>query len=227
MVRVLAVADEVCDALWGAQGRRARPGPRARRGRPAVGLPRVPRFGDRPAGRVRPGQPRPRRQLRPRSTGPGSSSAPGCRVSRPARPAAATPTASSSTPPGCGSPASAGASATRPGPNQYSQREYHRRAARLLRRVGACSGGSRAGRRPADPRTAARSRRRGRPPHVGIDALHPCWSGCTALAPARPHPPVRPSAARPAGRRHDDPQRDPVPHVRDPGRSRSSAPGDR
>lgn len=61
----------------------------------------------------------------------------------------------------------------RPGPNQYTQREYHRRAARLLRRVGRCQR-----RRPgavdvllthAPPRGLGDGDDR---PHVGVDALH-------------------------------------------------------
>jgi Icc-related predicted phosphoesterase len=62
----------------------------------------------------------------------------------------------------------------RPGPNQYSQREYHKRAARLLRRVG------RLQRRLPGPvdvlLTHAPPRGLGDEddrPHVGIDALHP------------------------------------------------------
>src|SRR5690349_7369495 len=62
----------------------------------------------------------------------------------------------------------------RPGPNQYSQREYHRRARRLLRRVG------RLRRRLPGPvdvlLTHAPPRGLGDEddrPHVGIDALHP------------------------------------------------------
>ena len=61
----------------------------------------------------------------------------------------------------------------RPGPNQYSQREYHRRAARLLRRV------ARLQRRSPGPvdvlLTHAPPRGLGDEddrPHVGIDALH-------------------------------------------------------
>ena len=61
----------------------------------------------------------------------------------------------------------------RPGPNQYSQREYHRRAARLMRRVGRLQR-----RTPgvvdvllthAPPRGLGDESDR---PHVGIDALH-------------------------------------------------------
>ena len=61
----------------------------------------------------------------------------------------------------------------RPGPNQYSQREFHRRAARLVRRVG------RLQRRSPGPvdvlLTHAPPRGLGDEddrPHVGIDALH-------------------------------------------------------
>jgi uncharacterized protein len=61
----------------------------------------------------------------------------------------------------------------RPGPNQYSQREYHRRAGRLLRRV------ARLQRRSPGPvdvlLTHAPPRGLGDEddrPHVGIDALH-------------------------------------------------------
>ena len=61
----------------------------------------------------------------------------------------------------------------RPGPNQYSQREYHRRARRLMRRVG------RLQRRTPGPvdvlLTHAPPRGLGDEadrPHVGIDALH-------------------------------------------------------
>jgi uncharacterized protein len=62
----------------------------------------------------------------------------------------------------------------RPGPNQYSQREHHRRAARLLRRVGRLQR-----RHPgavdvllthAPPRGLGDEDDR---PHVGIEALHP------------------------------------------------------
>ena len=62
----------------------------------------------------------------------------------------------------------------RPGPNQYSQREYHRRAARLLRRI---ARHQRRGPGPVDvllthapPRGLGDGDDR---PHVGIEALHP------------------------------------------------------
>lgn len=62
----------------------------------------------------------------------------------------------------------------RPGPNQYSQREYHRRAARLLRRVGRLRRRS-----PGDvdvllthaPPLGLGDGDDG--PHVGVEALHP------------------------------------------------------
>ena len=61
----------------------------------------------------------------------------------------------------------------RPGPNQYSQREYHRRAARLLRRVGRLQRRSPG---PVDvllthapPRGLGDEEDR---PHVGVEALH-------------------------------------------------------
>ena len=105
----------------------------------------------------------------------------------------------------------------RPGPNQYSQREFHRRAA-----PAAAPGRAPAAALPgpvdvllthAPPRGLGDEDDR---PHVGIDALHGVLERLrAALAPARAHPPVRPAAAGPPGRRHDDPQRGPVPHVRD------------
>jgi len=62
----------------------------------------------------------------------------------------------------------------RPGPNQYSQREHHRRAARLLRRVGRLQrrvpGAVDVLLTHAPPRGLGDEDDR---PHVGIDALHP------------------------------------------------------
>jgi hypothetical protein len=62
----------------------------------------------------------------------------------------------------------------RPGPNQYSQREYQRRAARLLRRVGRLQrrvpGAVDVLLTHAPPRGLGDEDDR---PHVGIDALHP------------------------------------------------------
>ena len=62
----------------------------------------------------------------------------------------------------------------RPGPNQYSQREYHRRAARLLRRVGRLQrrvpGAVDVLLTHAPPRGLGDEEDR---PHVGIEALHP------------------------------------------------------
>ncbi len=61
----------------------------------------------------------------------------------------------------------------RPGPNQYTQREYHRRAARLLRRVGRLQrrvpGAVDVLLTHAPPRGLGDGDDR---PHVGVDALH-------------------------------------------------------
>jgi Icc-related predicted phosphoesterase len=82
----------------------------------------------------------------------------------------------------------------RPGPNQYSQREYHRRAARLLRRV------ARLQRRSPGPvdvlLTHAPPLGLGDEPdgpHVGIEALHGVLE---RLAPRRPDRVVGPTTLR-------------------------------
>jgi Icc-related predicted phosphoesterase len=172
MVRVLAVADEVCDALWGARTASLHPDLVLAAGdlpwdyleflasvtdRPVVFVPgnhdpevvagRLHRSGQF----LHAGMPcEPPRPLGCRNADGTVLDVAGLRIA------------------GLG-----GCVRYRPGPNQYSQREYHRRAARLLRRVG------RLQRRlpgPVDvllthapPRGLGDEEDR---PHLGIEALH-------------------------------------------------------
>ena len=88
LVRVLAVADEVCDALWGPRAAALAPDLVIAAGDlPWDYLEFLASVTDRPVVFV-PGNHDPAVELRPASTGPGSSCTPGCRASRRARPAA-------------------------------------------------------------------------------------------------------------------------------------------
>ena len=218
MVRVLAVADEVCDALWGAKAAALAPDVVLAAGDlPWDYLEFLASVTDRPVVFV-PGNHDPAvASARQHRSGQFLRAGMPCEPPRPAGCRSADGTVVDAA--GLRIAGLGGCVRYRPGPNQYSQREFHRRAARLLRLVGRLQR-----RRPgpvdvllthAPPRGLGDEDDR---PHVGIDALHPLLgAAASALAPARPHPPLRAAAARPAGRRHDDPQRDPVPHVRDPG----------
>jgi Icc-related predicted phosphoesterase len=173
MVRVLAVADEVCDALWGARAAALEPDLVLAAGDlPWDYLEFLASVTDRPVVFV-PGNHDPAvSSARQHRSGQFLRAGMPCEPPRPSGCLNADGVVLDAA--GLRIAGLGGCVRYRPGPNQYSQREYHKRAARLLRRVG------RLQRRLPGPvdvlLTHAPPRGLGDEddrPHVGIDALHP------------------------------------------------------
>jgi Icc-related predicted phosphoesterase len=170
---VLAVADEVCDALWGAKAAALTPDVVLAAGDlPWDYLEFLASVTDRPVVFV-PGNHDPAvASARQHRSGQFLRAGMPCEPPRPAGCRSADGTVVDAA--GLRIAGLGGCVRYRPGPNQYSQREFHRRAARLLRLVGRLQR-----RRPgpvdvllthAPPRGLGDEDDR---PHVGIDALHP------------------------------------------------------
>jgi calcineurin-like phosphoesterase family protein len=172
MVRVLAVADEVDDALWGPKAATLQPDLVLAAGDlPWDYLEFLASVVDRPVVFV-PGNHDPAVvDARPHRSGQFLRAGLPCEPPRPAGCRSADGTVLDVA--GLRIAGLGGCVRYRPGPNQYSQREYHRRAARLLRRVGRLQRRSPG---PVDvllthapPRGLGDEEDR---PHVGVEALH-------------------------------------------------------